>query len=364
MKWFYDLRTTYKFLLSFGVLAVMLAGVGFVGLSGIVESNTALTVAYERDMKGVESASRADIERQSIARALRQGMLVHTAAAREAGLRDIDEAARKLEAALRDLKATLVVRENIERTESIEHALPEYLRLVREAMQSSEKDAERALVVLERAGAIGNQMSATLDQITASKQHVAEKAQADAADHFARSRNLVIGVTLLAILFAVMSTFLADRGVAAPLTRAVALLERVASGDLSGRLDVETKDEVGQLGSALNKSLESIRTTLLGVQEISTQVSSASSQLASAAEQISGGAQAQAASLEETAASLEEISSTVKQNADNAQQASQLANGARDAAERGGQVVESAVSAMSEITKSSKKIADIITTID
>jgi methyl-accepting chemotaxis protein len=93
-------------------------------------------------------------------------------------------------------------------------------------------------------------------------------------------------------------------------------------------------------------------------------VSAASSQLAASAQQISSGAQEQAASLEETAASLEEISTTVKQNADSAQHASNLAGGARDSAERGGKVVDSAVHAMSEITTSSRKIADIITTID
>jgi methyl-accepting chemotaxis protein len=61
---------------------------------------------------------------------------------------------------------------------------------------------------------------------------------------------------------------------------------------------------------------------------------------------------------------LEEITGTVKQNADNAKQADQLAMGSRDVAERGGQVVDTAVTAMGEINESSKKIADIITTID
>jgi len=114
----------------------------------------------------------------------------------------------------------------------------------------------------------------------------------------------------------------------------------------------------------LNRALESMCETLGNVQGVSVEVSSAAQQLTAAAEQISGGAQHQASSLEETAASLEEIGSTVKQNADNAQHASQLANGARDTAEKGGKVVSSAVGAMAEITKSSKKIADIITTID
>jgi methyl-accepting chemotaxis protein len=58
------------------------------------------------------------------------------------------------------------------------------------------------------------------------------------------------------------------------------------------------------------------------------------------------------------------MTSTVKNNADNAAHARQLAEAAREQAERGGRVVGSAVAAMSEINAASKKIADIIGVID
>jgi len=97
---------------------------------------------------------------------------------------------------------------------------------------------------------------------------------------------------------------------------------------------------------------------------VSDQLADASGQLASASEEIASGAQEQASSLEETASTLEEITATVKQNSDSAQQARQLASGSKDVAEKGGQVVGTAVEAMDAINQSSKKIADIITAID
>ena len=103
---------------------------------------------------------------------------------------------------------------------------------------------------------------------------------------------------------------------------------------------------------------------IVEVDDISNSVASASQQLAAASEQLSSGAQQSASSLEETASSLEEITATVRQNADNADQANQLANSSRETAEKGGAVVAQAVDAMSEINRSSRKIADIITTID
>jgi methyl-accepting chemotaxis protein len=118
------------------------------------------------------------------------------------------------------------------------------------------------------------------------------------------------------------------------------------------------------MATALNEAIVKVRTTLEDVRGASDTVASAAQQLASASEEISSGAQEQASSLEETAASLEEMTATIRQNADNAQQASQLAGGARNAAENGGQVMGDVVTAMGAINESSKRIADILTTID
>src|SRR3989442_10451694 len=79
---------------------------------------------------------------------------------------------------------------------------------------------------------------------------------------------------------------------------------------------------------------------------------------------MSSATQGQAGSLEETAATLEEMTATVEQNADHTRQTSRLAVKACEVAEKGGEVVGSAVAAMGEIKRSSKQIADIITTID
>jgi methyl-accepting chemotaxis protein len=136
------------------------------------------------------------------------------------------------------------------------------------------------------------------------------------------------------------------------------------TGDLTLRMTVKRNDEIGKLSGRFNGFMETLEGLLLQLQRAATSVTAASQQLTAASAQLSSSSQQQASSLEETAASLEEITGTVKQNADNARQANQLAVGSRDTAEKGGEVVTRAVNAMGEINKSSKKIADIITTID
>ena len=159
-----------------------------------------------------------------------------------------------------------------------------------------------------------------------------------------------------------------ERAEAHETTRKVENILQVVNAVSQGNFDVVIPDmgtdPVGQVASALRVAVDSMRSALSQVREVAETVSTAASQLSSASREISAGAQTQASSLEETASSLEEITSTVKQNSDNAQQARQLAIGSRDVAEKGGAVVSDAVHAMSEINQSSKKIADIITTID
>lgn len=100
------------------------------------------------------------------------------------------------------------------------------------------------------------------------------------------------------------------------------------------------------------------------VENATITISTAASEISEGTLDLSQRTEEQASSLQETAASMEELTSTVKQNSDNARQANQLALGAREKAEKGGTVIQEAIVAMSAISASSKKVADIIGVID
>jgi methyl-accepting chemotaxis protein len=181
-------------------------------------------------------------------------------------------------------------------------------------------------------------------------------------------REQIVFLVLAVVLVGggLMTAFLLARSITAPLGDTLAALRDIAEGqgDLTRRLDAQGQDEVSEIAAAFNRFAEKLHDVIARVREAADLVATASQQLSGASGQLSSGAQEQASSLEETAASLEEITGTVKQNADNAKQANQLAIGSRDVADKGGQVVKAAVESMNEINRASKKIADIITTVD
>ena len=177
-------------------------------------------------------------------------------------------------------------------------------------------------------------------------------------------RLLTLGLFCVAITFAGLTIFLLQRQIAQPLRRAVDVLGTAAEGDLTASLNVGSTDEVGKMARALNDTFTKLRAALLEVSETARHANATSRQLDSASGVIANGAQAQASSLQETSASLEQITATVRNTADNARQASQLAAASAESAIQGQDVVAKAIVAMSEIDAASRKIFDIISTID
>jgi len=143
------------------------------------------------------------------------------------------------------------------------------------------------------------------------------------------------------------------------------VINAASQGDLTRRLDTRMDSpELRVMAEGINSLLESMAGIVRGIRSTATEVNRSAEEISSGNTNLSRRTEEQSASLEETASSMEEMTTTVKQNADNAAQASQLALAARDQAERGGVVVNQAVTAMSDIKQSSKKIADIIGVID
>ena len=199
-------------------------------------------------------------------------------------------------------------------------------------------------------------------------QHEARvRLEADRASATVREAHLfMLGFSAAAMLIAISLGVLASRHVTRPVRQLCSLLEDLAQGegDLTRRLPAARHDEIGQMARWFNTFVEKLHGIVAQVAQSAEWTGATAQQLASASQQLSSGAQEQASSLEETAASLEQITATVRQNADNARQANQLATASRDTADKGRQVVTSAVAAMAEINDAARQIADIINVID
>jgi methyl-accepting chemotaxis protein len=141
-------------------------------------------------------------------------------------------------------------------------------------------------------------------------------------------------------------------------------LDRLAQGDLVGRLSAEVTPEFQKLKDDFNNAVSLLEEAMGRVSEATDGIRSSADEIAGAADDMSRRTEQQAASLEETAAALDEITSTVRRSAAGAKQAQDVVAGAKAEAEKSGAVVDQAVSAMGEIETSSREIGNIIGVID
>jgi methyl-accepting chemotaxis protein len=142
------------------------------------------------------------------------------------------------------------------------------------------------------------------------------------------------------------------------------LLQAMARGDFSARIETSSAGIFGQLGGDANATIAQLRTLIAQVRESAEQIDTSSREIAHGNSDLSQRTEQQATALEETASSMDTLTGTVRKNAENALQANQLAIGASDVAVRGGEVVGQVVTTMGAINESSRKIADIISVID
>lgn len=110
--------------------------------------------------------------------------------------------------------------------------------------------------------------------------------------------------------------------------------------------------------------LQLISSSVNSVSEGAEQVASASNQVSSSSQQLAEGAQEQAASVEEITSSLTELKATIEQNSENAREADMLGDDANSAAKMGYDHIQELSKSMNEINESSRKISNIIKTID
>jgi methyl-accepting chemotaxis protein len=148
------------------------------------------------------------------------------------------------------------------------------------------------------------------------------------------------------------------------LSEVAQVLQKVAEGDLTRRVEGDLQGKFAELKADTNKTVERLAQVIGQIRESSETINLASKEIAQGNADLSQRTEEQASSLEETASSMEELTSTVKQNAENARQANQLATGASEVAVKGGEVVRQVVDTMGGISTASRKIADIIGVID
>ena len=141
-------------------------------------------------------------------------------------------------------------------------------------------------------------------------------------------------------------------------------LARLSDGDMTVRLEKPFNGALDSIRGNFNESVEKLQAAMLSFRENASTIENGSNEIRSAADDLARRTEQQAASVEQTAAALAEITRSVHESTQRAEDAGQQVSRTKAGAERSGEVVRTAVDAMSAIEQSSQSISNIIGVID
>lgn len=173
------------------------------------------------------------------------------------------------------------------------------------------------------------------------------------------SRIMMFTLGAIALFLASITALFLTRSIVRPLNEGVAVMKRLSAGDLTAVIEVKSKDETGEMLTAMKDMLEKLKITIADVKSAAENVAAGSEELSAGAQQLSQGATEQAASIEETSSSMEEMTSNIRQNTDNAQQTEKISQKSAIDAQGSGKSVSETVGAMKVITTKISIIEEI-----
>ena len=203
-----------------------------------------------------------------------------------------------------------------------------------------------------------------VDFIEKESQRINQEMSASNQSRYQSTNLLLVCMAIAGLLIGLFGSIWINNAIAPPLEKAVDYALRIASGNLSQSIRIESNDEIGRLMQAMQTMRDGLIQIVRDMRDGAETIATEAGQIATDSNDLSARTEQQASSLQETASAMEELTSTVRQNGDNARQANQLAVSASDVAVKGGTVVDEVVTTMDSINASSKKIVDIIGVID
>ena len=166
-------------------------------------------------------------------------------------------------------------------------------------------------------------------------------------------------VVCFTITVALLIAVYFSRQITSPLNKGVDFAQSISKGDLTARLEIDRKDEIGDLAANLQHMSGIMRQTIAAVTTAADNMANASMELSSTSQIVSQGASEQASSSEEISSAIEEMASSIQQSSGNAKATEKISAQVEQDILEGKEKVDKTVHAIKEIADKISIIGDI-----
>jgi len=390
MKWFYNLKIGTKLIFSFIIVALLSGLVGLVGINGMKSANASDGILYINNTVPLSQLGTVSTSFQRQRTDFLEAIIAKNVERREDRIKKMNDRENDITNNLSEVEKKLLNKEGKSVLNQLYESLKEY-SVQKEKVLSLVKSgkSEEALILyqndLDKARYIVQSQIEKLNAIQI------KEAQERADENTSESSTAIMKMIILVsvgMLAAIGLGLFITRLISNPVNKLVKIADRLTVGDIDVNIEVESKDEIGDLmiafqnmiltirdqakvaeelsngnldveakvksdkdilGKSISKMVNKLREVVENVKSAADYVASGSQELSSGSEGLSQGATEQASAAEEASSSMEQMTSNIKQNADNAQQTERIALKSSEDAKIGGKAVAETTEAMKEI---------------
>jgi len=369
--WFADRAMRTKFLVVVVLMSVIATGVGVLGLTALSSAAATSEEIYASHVRGIEAVTQARGIVDGMAAQMRDVVLSSDEAA-------ANQAQAELEASLQQFLDAADAYRATEIDENQEATLGQAVTIVQGGMDFNKQNLLPLALAHNYAGWIAvkahddslENASIALDTLATGESEAAAAAAAAAQSDYARDRTISIAVLVVGIALGLAAGLLLATSVSRSIARVRDVVAALATGDLTRSSGVRSKDEVGQMGAALDEATGHLRGVLGAVVESADAVAAASEQLSAASHQIAAGAEETSAQAGVVSGAADEVSRNVQTVAAGSEQMNasirEIASSANEAAKVAYQavgIVDSTNEQVGKLGASSQEIGNVVKTI-
>jgi methyl-accepting chemotaxis protein len=344
-------------------LAFLIGGVAFVASHRLVKNSEEIGLSGSALGAHMSADMMHDALRSDVLAALLAGVKQDTGPRKEIEA-DLADHSKSFKEALAQLQAMPLDPDTRQAVNKVRPALDAYIEAAAKVVQLAFTDLPAAEAQMPAFQAAFKTLEDDMEELSGLIEARGAEVQAHSKRTSTQSLWLIGSAAILGALGLHWLSATISLRVAKPVRAAVAVAQRVASGDLSKPVLIEGNGESASLLEALSTMQSQLQALVETVSKTSDSIATGSAEIAVGNTDLSQRTEQTAAELQRTASTMDTLTGAVRQSAETARSATDLAEQASRVASKGGEVVGRVVETMSEINHASQRIADIIGVID
>ena len=354
MTWFYNMNISKELILAFVLISLITLVVGVLGIRNMGIINDKANLKYERELVGISYIKETNIKLIALGRAEKNLLLSSTQEERNGYSLAVKTLRGEFESNLDKAAPLFFSDEGKALVSKARQAWSEYLKVQDRVLsigmtEGLQQSRDSVAISMGEGRQVADELDNALTDLSVMKEKNGKDASEETTLIYNDARVFMIGLVIGSVLIGLALGIFISRIISLPLRKGVEFAQLVARGDLTQTINLNRKDETGQLAAAMNEMIEKLKDVVGNVKNASDNVAAGSMQMSATSEEMSQGATEQAAAAEEASSSMEQMAANIRQNADNAIQTEKMAIKSAGDAKAGGQAVAQTVAAMKEI---------------